>query len=735
MNDILHIKGPFEHKQNPNKPGAPKLSPNNPVSTDRLKKLLSDLAEIARIYSFQTNKIIKDVLISVYYNKVAAKSNRTSAFLKAPGLDSNDTIVGAKFSESGNHIITHYVPINSIFKAIEVLEYSIEVAQNHFSDPITSIEFNPIEKFLEISFNKKKISKSAFQNVIVDASYIDSFGIEYATCDCDKDAVVTFYKTELRPDDIFKKISMSFDVSKIIDSTTVVLSKEEIKILLENVPYLVAMAVDNLSNYSPSDFTEKYEESVIDMANPKDEPTIGVIDTLFDIRVYFNKWVEYHQVLSNVIATEKDKIHGTRVSSIIVDGPRLNPELDDGCGNFKVRHFGIASAGRFSSITIMREIRKIVIGNPDIKVWNLSLGSNEEIHRNFISIEAATLDKLQFEQNVIFIISGTNDNEGTHKKIGAPADSINAIVVNSVSMDREIADYSRRGPVLDFFTKPDVSYYGGTLDQPVKVCDANGEALVSGTSYAAPWIARKLSYLIDVLGFNREIAKAMIIDSSIGWNNVTNPFIGHGIVPVKIEDITKSKDDELRFVLSGVSKDYDTYNYRFPIPFYKDEYPFIARATLCYFPKCSRNQGVDYTNTELDLYFGRINDESKLSSINKNKQSLDEGPITEEMSRKEFGKWDNVKHLQDESRANPRGKKVYSSKLWGMRIVSKDRLGYKDGRGIRFGVVVTLREINGINRIDDFIQLFSLNGWIVNRISVESRIDIYEKAEESIKFE
>jgi hypothetical protein len=48
---------------------------------------------------------------------------------------------------------------------------------------------------------------------------------------------------------------------------------------------------------------------------------------------------------------------------------------------------------------------------------------------------------------------------------------------------------------------------------------------------------------------------------------------------------------------------------------------------------------------------------------------------------------------------------------------------------------VTLKELNGINRIEDFIQLFSLNGWIVNRIDIKSRINIYEKAEETIEFE
>ena len=38
-----------------------------------------------------------------------------------------------------------------------------------------------------------------------------------------------------------------------------------------------------------------------------------------------------------------------------------------------------------------------------------------------------------------------------------------------------------------------------------------------GTSFAAPWISRKLCYLIDVMGLPKEVAKALIIDAAAGW--------------------------------------------------------------------------------------------------------------------------------------------------------------------------------------------------------------------------
>jgi hypothetical protein len=70
-----------------------------------------------------------------------------------------------------------------------------------------------------------------------------------------------------------------------------------------------------------------------------------------------------------------------------------------------------------------------------------------------------------------------------------------------------------------------------------------------------------------------------------------------------------------------------------------------------------------------------------------------------------------------------------------MSIKTKERLNANDGENIHFGVVVTLKEINGVNRIDDFIQQCSLKGWLVNRINVENRIDIYQTANEPIDFE
>ena len=475
------------------------------------------------------------------------------------------------------------------------------------------------------------------------------------------------------------------------------------------------------------------------------EPTIGVIDTLFDKRVYFNEWVEYHEMIAKEIPkNSNDYRHGTAVSSIIVDGARLNPWLDDGCGRFRVRHFGVAVGAEFSSFTIVKQIKEIILNNRDIKVWNISLGSNQEINDNFISAEASVLDQIQFENNdIIFVVAGTNKPNEDVVKIGSPADSINSLVVNSVTKKGLSTRYSRKGIVLSFFAKPDVSYYGGSEEQYIRVCEPLGAANVAGTSFAAPWIARKLSYLIDIPGLNREVAKAMIIDAARGWNERPSPeeiaLYGHGIVPIRIEDIIHTEDDEIKFIVSDISEKWNTYNYHFPVPLKDDKYPYIARATMCYFPLCDRAQGVDYTNTELNLQFGRIQDNGELNDIKGDRQNRDEilnsekNYLLEKEARKQFRKWDNVKYTAESVTKKMIPKNSYTNKNWGMEIKTNNRLNPSDGEGIRFGVVVTLKEMNGINRIDEFIKNCTSNRWLVNVIDVENKIDFHQKINEEIE--
>jgi hypothetical protein len=91
-------------------------------------------------------------------------------------------------------------------------------------------------------------------------------------------------------------------------------------------------------------------------------------------------------------------------------------------------------------------------------------------------------------------------------------------------------------------------------------------------------------------------------------------------------------------------------------------------------------------------------------ALNTEKNYLLEGE-----ARDRFRKWDNVKYVAERPKDRMMPKISYNNKNWGMEIKTNNRLDPKDGMGIRFGVIVTLKEIN---RIDEFIKNCTLNGWL-----------------------
>lgn len=735
MNKTLQLKGAFEQRKNTGGGGAPNLPKGKTINSKKLKQLLNDLN---RLYEFWSNeKILSGALINVYYNKIAAKSNRVQ------GLLTNGSIVGAKFydDQSPKHVITHFISLNELRQAIKNLDTSINILEQQFKGQISHEQIKKInskDPNEKIIINCPPKFKTIFLKILVDAYYVERFDVSSDVDELKTDSIITIYKTGEDTISLMNKLGIRVDNNRIIDNTTLYLYPDELNILKIKAPYLISMAVSDISTLTKSDF-DFVDNTVLSIPFPNNEPTIGVIDTGFSNEVYFSDWVETTNLLPKEIdLTPNDYLHGTAVTSLIVDGPSLNPDLDDGCGRFKVKHFTVAAGDRFSSFSILKNIERIIASNPDVKVWNLSLGAKFEINPNFISPEAAILDKIQCKYDVVFVIAGTNKSDKEpFKMIGAPADSINSIVVNSVTHNGKPTTYTRTGPVLSFFIKPDIAYYGGDNDKKIKVYTNRGIEYVQGTSFAAPWIARKMCYLISILGLSREEAKALLIHSTTTWEKQKlDPYkIGHGVVPKRIEDVVNTPNDEIQFIISGISEEYDTYNYRIPVPIHQNKHPFIAKATLCYFPHCNRSQGVDYTNTELDIQFGRIKDNG-IKSIDNNYQDRKGHYTWEKDARMNYRKWDNVKHIREivKSRNIPRD--VYSSKgLWGISLKTKNRLNSEDGKNLKFSIVVTLKELNGVNRIEDFIRNCLLNEWFVNKIDIKNRVDIHNIAEEDIHFE
>ena len=329
-NNVLELRGKrFVQAARNITGGGASMNSKKIVTTKEILRLQNKMEQI-RNFWLQENRPFSGVLISVHYNKVVAKSNRIGGLLK--GRESDLAVVGAKFNDTKTkHIITYYVRDKDLEKSIKSLQNAMGILNNKFNGQLNKAVFDDYKKMNSLSFNNSIMSKSLFKQVIADISYIDDFEIELASQQS-RESIITLYDTKIETKSLLKKLGIEILPSRIIDDQTIFLNESELELLFEKAPYLVSMATTDLSELSPSDFNQVESQRKMFIPDPTIEPTIGVIDTLFDNRVYFSKWVDYIEMIGEDYPRDSDDYrHGTAVSSIIVDGPHLNPWLEDNC--------------------------------------------------------------------------------------------------------------------------------------------------------------------------------------------------------------------------------------------------------------------------------------------------------------------------------------------------------------------------------------------------------------------
>ena len=761
-NNLLKLEREFKTKKHP--PIDKSVSFYGAAKSANISIINDRVSEFESIFDYFKNDTYLNgyCVFTVFCKKIMAKSNRLTWLLTFnDGKKANEWVVGSSFYGERNEFqqIVYAIPRLYIPKIIEKLNIVKTVFERSFGEIVTKEQLDYVSKF-ESPDSKifEKIKKTYFIDTIQQLTFIKEIKVDLSYKETNKDVIVNLIKLpSISSKEILKKLGIQPLPVELPDDMFL-LDKNSANKLVKDLPYLVITQTVNFSTYDLSEIPDSCFEDEIKINDPKNEPIIGVIDGLFAKNgkfvlrePYFTNWVENIDMLepNNTPDDVSDYAHGTEVDSLLVDLPTLNPQLDDGCGHFRVRHFGIATRKGVSVTYMLKVIRAIVEDpkNSDIQVWNLCLGNGEcEINKSYISLEGALLDELQSKnENIVFVVSGTNKklNAPSNMKIGAPADSINSIVVNSCTIDETPASYSRCGPALSFFIKPDVSTFGGDTGQELFVWSPWGKWQNCGTSFAAPLVSRKLAFLMGVMKLDRTVAKALLIDSVLKWNNgflKQSNFIGRGIVQPDIKTIVKGESDEIKFFIQGKSKEYSTYTYSLPVPICADnKYHYRARATLCYFPTCSRNQGIDYTNTELSVQLGRLKKGNKgIDTIDKYRYYLEAGFLFESDAREYFRKWDNIKTIIDSfPERNIIGKDVINedNTNWGISVSYTERSSFTRKSIIDWGLVVTLKATDGINRISDFIHDCEFNGWLVTPIIYENFIEIQSKLEEDINLE
>ncbi len=732
MNNCFKISNtltPEAFNQSP----KPVFNKTTVITSGDIERLIDNLDEMI-FYWKNHQRFFSGGLIEIHFNSLLSKSKRLDKLLKSVKQE----LVGAHFVYEKNSIkhamVYYFDDIYQIERFREKFVLAKEYVDNRFDGHLDQGN-SLLIKAGDLFDNGAEWIVAFFLEI----SRIESFCIPKPDFEPKEQALVHFY---LNPEKVFSFLGIDVFPGDIYNDKTILLRKEDIEKIFEEAAYFIASGVKGYINQPTEPFKDLSEVEPPSLPNASNEPIVGVIDTAFDTNSYLFEqgWVEYHEMRHELFRDDslESKSHGTGVSSLIVCGDKINEKLGlfDGCGLFRVRHFAVANLENNSTLEMLRNIKKIVESNKEIKVWNLSLGTEAEINKSYISPVAALLDKLQAENDIIFVVAGTNNKDLKYDpdnyRIGSPADSVNSLVVNSVRFKtNEPASYSRSGPVLDFFIKPDVSYYGGDEGQGIRFF--NGFKIVEsyGTSFAAPLITRKLAYLIYKVGLSKEAAKAIIIDSASGWEDQKNTKkIGRGVVPVHIQSILKCPDDEIRFVYSGTVLDYNSFDNSLPMPLnQRNKSPFIGRAVMCYSTACSPNSGVDYTDREVDIKFGPVVN-GKIKPIKPDLQYENNSYINEAEARKVFAKWDNVKRIKEPTRSLYRDRDVKDSNKWGFKFITTYRnvdLDRGDKYRFTFGVVVTLKNVDGKNRSLEFLKLVQGSTWRIEVINIDD-IEVFNEA-------
>ena len=237
MNSILELKGKrFIQESRHGSFRGPAMNSIKTVSAQNIQKLIGDLKKVNSFWH-ENPHTFNGVLLSVYYNKIVAKSNRIAGLLK--GKESNYSIVGAKFnSEKNRHIITYFIDTIDIDQSIDLLYKAQKIIKSYYTNGINKTQFEDKSVIEKIPYGKFSISKSSFKQIIADVSYIEKFDIELPE-NPNNQSIITLYNVGVDSKQLLNSIGIEIISSRILDNQTVFLDENQLEVLFSNAPYLV----------------------------------------------------------------------------------------------------------------------------------------------------------------------------------------------------------------------------------------------------------------------------------------------------------------------------------------------------------------------------------------------------------------------------------------------------------------------------------------------------------------
>ena len=507
-------------------------------------------------------------------------------------------------------------------------------------------------------------------------------------------------------------------------------------------------------------------------------PRIGIVDS--GIGSALSNWIiDRWSLLAD---QDMDLDHGTFIGGLAVagatlNGPRVCPEPDgaeivdlaifpkDNRPDTFSFYYSDGLTGFFD------ELKSAISNARDqhgVRVFNMSLNIETPVTPKRYSAEAARLDQIAEDNNVIIFVSAGNishqdrrpewpsdtavalSNLAVAQNDGllVPAESVRNVSVAALNPPDQKGclafaptRFSRRGPGLRSGIKPDFSHVGGSgTRDPLRgfglfSIKPNGMVVDgSGTSYAAPLVAKTAARLIQ--GIKGEVSRETLIGLLVHNAEIPQPLhskdldpvaqhlVGFGM-PAPTNQILETDDHSITLVFASRIQEGQQINFRFSWP------PSLVGAD----GKCRGYAKLTLVSTPpLDTRFGsefiRVNIHAALQQHQNNGKwkgrldplylpsmrgaHADEGDLI-----KHYLKWSPVKVFE-----KPFPKGVGPTSDWRLMINYLTRSnGHMPDGGVPFTAILTIRDPKGDAPVfNDLRQNLQALGVQISDIRTATRI-------------
>ena len=511
----------------------------------------------------------------------------------------------------------------------------------------------------------------------------------------------------------------------------------------------VRTAATPVRSMVPDDFPEP--ESGVDY------PVIGIIDSGTRAgEPAFAPWLVARE--SYVPEELQDNTHGTFVAGLVVHGRHLNNE-DGRFPSCSCRFVDVVAIepGGTSEDVLLATIEDAVGKFPDVKIWNLSIGTDVPITDRKFSDLAVAFDRIQDERGITFVLAAGNyvqpplrgwppDVTGELDRICSPADSVRSIVVGSVShlenaasrvRVQEPSPFSRRGPGPLYLPKPELVHIGGNCKADgvcaqIGVLSLDGSGNIAediGTSFATPLVSTIAGNVAHgvVGGASRLLTRALLVHSAaMRSGTITDESLryqGFGM-PGDVPEILGCQPWQCTVIFEiEIAPGVRFEKAVFPMPpslFHGDKLRADILMTLVYEPELDASYGSEYCRSNVEVSMGtfRPDEDGKL----RQKKEVPEDPRLSgsgyERDLIEHGfKWSPVKVYR---RRMPQG---VECRLWRLDIGVHHRSGYAPTAPQSVCLVITIGDPKQEAPVyNEMVTQMQRLGWAANDLQLRARV-------------